>query len=485
MLNNLSIKNAIMLLKTGDTTSVELTKYYLDRIEKFDPTLRIFITITKDLALDQAAEADRQIKTHGEIAFETKPLLGIPFVLKDNYSTKGVKTTAASNVLKNYVPPFNATVTQKLLDAGAVLLGKANMDAFAHGSSTETSDIFPLHSEEGPTKNPWNIKHSPGGSSGGSAAAVAADLCTFAMGTETGGSIRGPASWCGVTGYKPTYGRASRYGIVAMASSTDVPGPITRTALDAAYIMNIISGYDIHDATTSPVEVPDYTKTHEKSLKGLKIGYAKEMFNFGLQPGMKEELHKSIDLLSNEGAEIVEIELLDLKYSVAVYTILQRAEVSSNLARITGVRYGETRDNFGMEATVRQMLGAYVLSAGYYDQYYSKAQKVRTLIVEDFDRAFNEVDVLVGPTMSTTAIKIGGSEESSLFGELADCTNEPSSIAGLCSITVPAGFVNELPIGLQFIGNRFDDHLVLSLADHYQSLTDFHTKFPQEKSYAG
>lgn len=471
-LNELTILEVLEGLKKGEVTSVDITKECLKQIKTYDGKVKSLITITEELALEEAKKADEEIKNKGAVVFESKPLLGIPYICKDNFSTKGIITTAGSNVLKNYIPPFESTVTGKLKKAGAILLGKANMDAFAHGSSTENSDFFS-------TKNPWNFSRVPGGSSGGSAAAVAAGMCIFATGSETGGSIRGPASWCGVTGLKPSYGRVSRYGVVAMASSTDSPGPITKTVEDSAYVLGIIAGNDSKDATSSPAEVMDYIPSKHFSLKGLKIGKPSSYFNIELEDGVKEQVENAVSLLKEMGAEIVEMDLLDPKYSIAVYTILQRSEVSSNLARLDGVRYGEDRTHFGFEAKKRIMLGTYTLSSGYYDAYYSKAQKVRTLIREDFEKAFKNIDVIVAPSMPCVAPKLGESEKSSMFGELSDLLTEPSSVAGLPGISVPCGFSEEMPVGIQFIGNFNEEKKIIEVANLFQKETDFHNSRPK------
>ena len=461
-LNELTVKEALEGLKQGDFTSKELVVDCFSAIESKDPEIKAFITLIKENALIGAKKADDLISEKGTSAFKNMPLLGVPYACKDNYCTKGTKTTAGSKILENFEPPYESTVTKKLQEAGAILLGKTNMDAFAHGSSTENSDFFT-------TKNPWNLDKVPGGSSGGSAAAVVANMCVFAVGSETGGSIRGPASWCGVTGLKPTYGRVSRYGLIAMASSTDSPGLITKTVWDSAYVLEVLVGKDPLDATTAPNTIANYSANLDRSLKGLKVGKPKSYFEADLQEGISERLEDFLDFLADRGAEIVDVDLLDPKYSIAVYTILQRSEVSSNLARFDGIRYGNTRDSFGFEAKKRMMLGAHVLSAGYYDEYYAKAQKVRTLIVEDFDRAFEKVDVLIGPTMPCVALNLGESANDPMFGELMDRLTEPSTIAGLCGITIPVGFVQDLPVGAQIIGNRLDEEKILNVANVYQA----------------
>lgn len=469
-LNKLTLLEAVQGLKTKEFSSVELTKACLGAIKKNDKKVKAFITVTEDIALKQAEEADKEIEKEGAVVFERRPLLGIPYACKDNFSTKGILTTASSNVLNNYIPPYESTVTQKLMDAGAVLLGKTNMDAFAHGSSTETSDFFP-------TRNPWNTKRMPGGSSGGSAAAVASDMCVFAIGTETAGSIRVPASWCGVTGLKPSYGRVSRYGVIAMASSTDSPGPITKTVADAAYIMKIIAGKDVNDATTCPEAVPDYL-TNPLPLKGLKIGKPKSYFDLDMEKGVREKVEAAVSVMKDLGAEIIDMDLLSPKYSIAVYTILQRSEVSSNLSRYDGIRFGNDRKHFGFEAKKRIMLGTYALNASISGAY-KKAQKVRTLILDDFKKAFEKVDILIAPTLPCVAMKLGEGDKSSMFGELMDVLAEPSSIAGIPGVTVPCGLSEGLPVGIQFIGNMFDEDKILNVAKKFQDETDFHKLKPK------
>lgn len=471
-LNEFTVLEAVEKLKVEEISSVNLVKSCLNRIKKYDKKIKALITLVEDSAIKEAEEADQEIKKYGAVIFESKPLLGVPYICKDNFSTKGIKTTAASKVLENYIPPYESTVTLRLKKAGAILLGKANMDAFAHGSSTENSDFFT-------TKNPWDLDRVPGGSSGGSAAAVAANMCLFSIGSETGGSIRGPASWCGVTGLKPSYGRVSRYGVIAMASSTDCPGPITKNVEDSAYILNIIAGKDSKDATSNPESAPNFMPDEDFNLKGIRIGKPSSYFNISLEKGVREKVESALELLKKMGAEIVDVDLLDPKYSIAVYTIIQRSEVSSNLARFDGVRYGNDRTHFGFEAKKRIMLGTYTLSAGYYDAYYSKAQKVRTLVKENFEDIFKKVDVLVAPSMPCVAPKIGESEKSPMFGELMDLLAEPSAIAGLPGISIPCGFSDNLPVGIQFIGKFDDEKIVLDVANYFQKETDFHS-FPPE-----
>lgn len=352
------------------------------------------------------------------------------------------------------------------------MLGKTNLDAWAHGSSTETSDY-------GTTKNPWNINHLPGGSSGGAAASIAADEAIAAIGSETAGSIRQPSDWCGVVGLKPTYGRVSRYGVVAMASSLDSPGPITKSVEDAALILNVLAGQDNFDATASPEKIDDYLKNLTKSIKGLKIGVSDEYFD-GVTEPVRERVQEALKLIESMGAEIVKIKLFPPEYTIAVYTILQRAEVSSNLARYDGIRFGNDRSFFALEARRRIMLGTYALSAGYYDQYYNKAQKVRTVIVNDFKKAFEKVDVIIAPTNPWTALPLGASKSSPMYGEMADALVEPSSIAGLPGMNVPCGFSKQgLPVGFQVIGPQFSESLILNVAYQYEQVTNWRKVKPK------
>ncbi len=471
-LNELTVVEALKDLKKGDISSTDLTVACLDQIEKFDPKIKAFLRVTKDIAMERAKEADNLISEKGEKAFEDKPLLGIPYAAKDNYSTKNIETTAASKILEGYEPPFDATAIQKLNDAGAVLLGKTNLDALAHGSSTETSDY-------GTTFNPWDLTKVPGGSSGGSAAAVSAHMCLFATGSETGGSTRGPASWCGVTGVKPSYGRVSRYGIIAMASSTDSPGPLTKTAEDGALVLSVMAGKDPLDATSSPAAVEDYLSEAGKyDLKGVKIGRPVSYFEMDLEEGTRKKVDEAIEVFKSLGAEIIDVDMLSPKYSIAVYTILQRSEVSSNLARLDGIRYGNDRNSFGFEAKKRIMLGTYTLSSGYYDAYYSKAQKVRTLIKDSFDKAFEKVDLLVAPSMPCVALDVGESSNSAMFGEMMDVLNEPSCIAGVPGVSVPCGFYNGLPVGVQIMARMNEESKIFGALCSYQRETGFHNEKP-------
>jgi len=463
-LNELTITQAVEGLKKKKFSCLELTKACLKRIKQVDGKINAFITVCEQEALKEAAEKSGYIKENGYP--EEKLLFGIPVAVKDNFCTKGTKTTASSKVLENFIPPYDAAVVSKLKSAGAIVIGKTNMDAWAHGSSTETSDFFA-------TKNPWNLKFLPGGSSGGSAASVAADEAIAAIGSETAGSIRQPASWCGVTGLKPTYGRVSRYGLIAMCSSTDSPGPITKNVTDALILLNVLAGKDRKDATTSEKKLKEVKLS--ESLKGLKIGLPKQYFLKQSEKQVITKTNQAIKVLENLGAEITWINLLDPKYSVGVYTIIQRSEVSSNLARYDGIRYGNSRNFFGEEAKRRIMLGAYSLSSGYYDAYYKKAQKVRTVILKDFEKVFKKVDVLLSPSCPTTALPKGASKNASMFGELQDILFEASSMAGLPAISLPCGFgKNNLPVGFQIMSPQFREDLILKTAYAYQQATQWH-----------
>jgi len=479
-LNKLTIKQARKGLDKGDFTSVELTKVCLDQISAKNSGkdgINAVLTVCEKEALAEAKKADKRIEkarlrqSSGE-ASEISELTGIPYIAKDNYLTKGVKTTAASKILENYIAPFDATVIKKLREQGAVLLGKANLDEFAHGSSTENS-VF------GTTKNPHDTTRVPGGSSGVSAAAVASDMCIFALGSDTGGSIRHPASFCGVVGLKPTYGRASRFGIVAMTSSTDVPGPITKTVEDSAIVQEAISGHDKNDFTTTEEPVDNYVKEMQTSVKGLKIGVPVEYFVEGMNKEVEQKVRDSIKDLEKQGAKIVEISLPHTKYALPAYYIITPSEVSSNLGRYDGIRYpltpqGEVKDlldlykknrsKFGPETKRRIMLGTYALSAGYYDAYYLQAQKVRTKIIKEFEQAFKEVDVIITPTTPDIAFKIGANKDP-LKMYLEDIFTLASSLAGLPAISVPCGKVNKMPVGAQVIGKKFDESTVLRVAD--------------------
>jgi len=465
-LHSLTIKEVHEGYKNGDFTCTDLVKHFLKRIEKYNPQLNIYLSLNPK-ALEQAGAIDREIKEKGI----DRPLLGIPFAIKDNFLTLGIETTAGSNILKGYQPQYESSVTRKLLDAGAIFLGKTNMDSFAHGSSTETSDF-------GPTLNPWNPEHLPGGSSGGSAAAIAAELATAALGSETAGSVRQPAAWCGVTGFKPTYGRAGRYGCIAMASSTDSPGPLAKNIADAALITKVISGQDPFDATTSSLPVDDYPQFLDKQdLKGIKIALVKEYLLPQMRPDVKDLILNAVSKLKELGATVEEISLLDPKYSIGVYTVIQRSEVSSNLSRFDGIRFGHDRDLFCQESKRRIMLGTYTLSAGYYDAYYKKALAVRTKIVDEFSKVFENYDAIVGAVSPGPAQKVGATKDQPMFGEMEDVLLEASSIAGLASAGVPCGFVDNLPIGLQITCAQFNEKKAFEIADCYQRNTS-HQVFP-------
>lgn len=457
-LSKLTLGAAIRGLTAKEFSSLELTQACLDSIKKKEKLLNAFVTIDEEGALNAARKADQKIKKG-----ESGALLGIPISLKDNILTKGLLTTASSKVLGNFIPPFDSTVARKVKEAGAVILGKNNMDAWAHGSSTETSDY-------GATHNPWDASKLPGGSSGGSAAAVASDEVIGAIGSETAGSIRQPASWCGVVGFKPTYGRVSRYGIVAMESSLDSPGPITKSVADAALLLEVIAGHDSLDATTSNQVVPPYHKNLKKGVKGLKIGLPKEYFMQDMQKGINELVMQAAKAFESAGAKLVEVSMLDPKFSIADYTIIQRAGVSSNLARYDGIRYGHDRSYFGSEAKRRIMLGTYALSSGYYDAYYQRAQKVRTLLKRDFEQVFKEVNLILAPTSPSTALPLGSSTNHPMFGEIADVLVEGSSLAGLTGINLPVGLLAGLPVGIQLIGPQFSEQLVLNSAFTFEHL---------------
>ncbi|MBI5463310.1 MAG: Asp-tRNA(Asn)/Glu-tRNA(Gln) amidotransferase subunit GatA [Gammaproteobacteria bacterium] len=468
-------------LKAKAYSSEELTRSLLDRIARLDPQLNSFVTVTADIALTQARAADARIA-----AGESGPLLGIPYAHKDIFCTDGVRTSCGSKMLDNFIAPYDAAVTGKLATAGAVMLGKTNMDEFAMGSSNETSFY-------GPVKNPWNLDVVPGGSSGGSAAAVAARLAPAATGTDTGGSIRQPAALCNLTGIKPTYGRVSRYGMIAFASSLDQAGPMTRTAEDAAIMLTAMAGFDPRDSTCVDRPVEDYRAALGNSLKGLKVGLPKEYFGEGLDPAVGSVIQTAIDALKKLGAEPVEITLPNTALAVPAYYVVAPAECSSNLSRFDGVRFGYRCENpkdledlykrsrgegFGPEVKRRIMIGTYALSAGYYDAYYLKAQQVRHLIADDFKQAFQKVDVILGPTSPTVAFKLGEKFNDPVTMYLSDIYTIAVNLAGLPGMSIPAGFVHDLPVGLQLIGNYFDEARLLNVAHQYQQATDWHRRAP-------
>jgi len=467
-LPSLTIKEAREALKNKKISSKELTTAILNRISNIEPKLDSYITITSELALEQAKKADEIISTGQEVS----PLIGIPVAIKDVFVTKGIRTTCASKVLENFIPPYDSTVYEKLLDARCVTLGKTNMDEFAMGGSTENS-AFKI------TKNPWNVKKVPGGSSGGSAAAVAADMSVYSVGSDTGGSIRQPAAFCGIVGLKPTYGRISRYGLVAMASSLDHPGPITKTVEDTAIVLKEIAGFDLKDSNCIDRQVPDYPTLLDGQIKGLKVGVPKEFFGHGVDAKVAETVKAAIKKLEDSGTEIVEISLPRSTDAVAVYYLIVPSEVSANMARYDGIRYGFGRDKFGEEVKRRIMLGTYALSSGYYDAYYLKAAKVRTLIIEEFKKAFEKVDVIVGPTSPTTAFGIGEKADDPLQMYLEDVLTCPQDLAGVPAISVPCGFVEELPVGLQITGKHWDEATILKVAHAYEQATDWRKQKPQ------
>jgi aspartyl-tRNA(Asn)/glutamyl-tRNA(Gln) amidotransferase subunit A len=461
-------------LLAKEFSAVELTKAYQENLKK-NEDLNAFVSLTAEQALSAAEIVDDKIKRGEEIS----AISGIPSVLKDNYNWTGTKTTASSNILRDYVSPYNATVTQRLLNAGAIFLGKTNMDAFAHGSSTETSDF-------GVTLNPYNHERVAGGSSGGSGAAVAADISAYGIGSETAGSVRGPAAWCNLYGFAPTFGRNSRYGVVAMGSSLDRPGVLANSVMDCAIVTDVMDGHDELDATSIPEPATSYAKELSNKNTKFRIGLPKQFLDDRIDKQVSKAVMDAVKAYEKLGAEIVELDLIDPKYAIATYTILCRSEISSNLARIDGIRYGyfsETQaetildqialnryEGFGNEARQRSMTGAYTLSAGYYEAYYKKAQQVRTLLIEDFAKAFEKADVIMGPTMPTVAPKLGVSKNNPLFGELADILTEPSALAGLPCISVPVGMDDEgLPIGLQIFAPQFSEQLVLDTAYIYET----------------
>ena len=466
------------MLVGKEISSKELTEAVLVRMDETEDRIHAYITETRDIALRQAAAADERIARGEQISY----FEGIPGVIKDNICTKGVKTTCASKMLENFVPPYDATVMKRLETVRPVILGKANMDEFAMGGSTENSAFYP-------TRNPWNVECVPGGSSGGSAAAVAAGSAIWALGSDTGGSIRQPASFCGVVGMKPTYGRVSRYGLVAFASSLDQIGPVTRDVTDCAHLLQAIAGHDEQDSTSSASEVPDFTKSLVQDIKGLKIGIPKEFFVKGMDAEVEQAVRQAIDKLQALGAEIQEISLPHTEYAISVYYLIAPAEAATNLERYDGVSYGarvdgadvvemmtKTRsEKFGEEVKRRILIGNYALSAGYYDAYYLKALKVRRLIKEDYDKAFEKVDVIVTPTAPTPAYRIGAMTNDPLKMYLQDIYTVPLNLAGLPGISVPCGYSCEkLPIGLQIIGKPLDEATVLRTAYTYEQSQEFY-----------
>jgi len=468
--------------RRGETRPTEAAQAYLDRIEALDPQVRAFLTVTRDEALKDAAAADARFTAGTPLG----PLDGIPIALKDVLCTRGIRTTCGSKILERFVPPYDATVVARLRGAGAVLLGKLNMDEFAMGSSTENSGYFA-------TRNPWDLGRVPGGSSGGSAAAVSADMATAALGTDTGGSIRQPAAFCGTVGLKPTYGRVSRYGLIAFASSLDQIGPFAKDVEDAAHVLRVIAGHDPMDSTSVDASVPDYAAELGKGVSGLKLGIPAEYFIDGMDSEVEAAVRDAVKTLEKLGARAEPVSLPHTEYGLAAYYLIAPAECSSNLARYDGVKYGlrapKARDivdmysktraqGFGREVKRRIMLGTYALSAGYYDAYYGKAQRVRTLVRQDFQQAFERVDLIVAPTTPNVAFKMGEKEDP-LQMYLNDVFTIPVNLAGLPGLSMPAGFTRSgLPIGLQFIGRPFDEPTVLRAAHAYERATEWHVRKP-------
>lgn len=480
-MHNHSLAELSKALHAKKFSSVELTQHYLNRIEQLDPKLNSFITVAKDSALNDARQADQQLAQNTATA-----LTGIPIAQKDIFCTLGLKTSCGSRMLDNFIAPYDATVVEKFKQAGTILLGKTNMDEFAMGSSNENSYY-------GPVKNPWDLTTVAGGSSGGSAAAVAARLTPAATGTDTGGSIRQPAALCNLTGLKPTYGRVSRYGMIAFASSLDQGGPIALTAEDCAMLLNVMAGFDERDSTSIDHPAPDYTASLNHSLDGLKIGLPNEYFDKGLDSKIAALIEAAVKEYEKLGATIRHISLPNVKLSVPAYYVVAPAECSSNLARYDGVRYGYRCENpkdledlykrsrseaFGAEVKRRIMIGTYALSAGYYDAYYLKAQKIRNLIAQDFEQAFKQVDIILSPTTPSPAFKIGAKVDDPVSMYLSDIYTIAANLAGLPGLSLPAGFVDGMPIGMQLVGKHFNEAYLLNTAHRYQQVTDWHKQTP-------
>ena len=483
-LHDLSLQQAHELLAKKEITSEALTRSHLERVQRLDPQIKAFVTVSEERALAQAREADQRIQSGEPIT----PLTGIPMAVKDSLSTRGVRTTASSKILENYVPAYDCTAIRRIRSAGAVLLGKTNMDEFGMGSSTENSGFFT-------TRNPWNFDYVPGGSSGGAAAAVAAGLSTFALAEDTGGSVRMPAAFCGVTGLKPTYGRISRYGLLALASSFDTIGPMTRDVMDCALALESIAGHDPKDSTSRNEPVPHYAEILKAAtgLAGMRLGIPKEYFAEGLDPQVERAVREAVETLESLGARVDEVSLPHTRYAIPVYYLILFAEASSNLARYDGVRFGysqrevdgliemvlKTRETgFGPEVKRRIALGTFALSAGYYDAYYLKAQKVRTLIRRDFEQAFERFEALITPVTPTPPFRIGEKADDPLTMYLSDVHTVAVNIAGIPALTVPCGFADGLPIGMQVIGPHFGEETILKIGHAYQSQTDWHQKRP-------
>jgi len=480
-MHNLSVAQISQGLSKGEFSSVEITQHFLDRIHQLDSSINAYITKLDESALAAAQQADKQIA-----AGQANPLTGIPFAHKDIFCAQGVKTTCGSRMLENFISPYDATVVANLKQAGTICLGKTNMDEFAMGSSTETSYF-------GKTMNPWDLETVPGGSSGGSAAAVAARLAPIATATDTGGSIRQPASLCGITGLKPTYGRVSRWGMIAFASSMDQAGPMGKSAEDCALLLQAMASFDSKDSTSIDHLVPDYSANLNAPLEGLRVGVPKEFFEQGLDPQIAAQVHNALAEYEKLGATLIDIELPNSKLAVPTYYVLAPAEASANLSRFDGVRYGHRCENpsdlmdmycrsreegFGEEVKRRIMIGTYVLSAGYYDAYFRKAQQVRRLIKNDFDRAFEKVDIIAGPTCPSTAFKFGAKTDNPVEMYLEDIYTISVNLAGLPGMSLPCGQIDGMPVGLQLIGKHFDESLILNAAYMFQQATDWHTLAP-------
>lgn len=483
-LHELSLQQASELLSSREISSGELTRAYLERIVRLDPQIKAYVTVSEEIALEQARNADQRIRSREALT----PLTGIPYSAKDSISTRGVRTTCSSKILEHYKPFYDSTAIKKLKSTDSVLLGKNNMDEFGMGSSTENSGFFT-------TRNPWNFDYVPGGSSGGSAAAVAAGLTPFSLGEDTGGSVRMPASFCGVTGLKTTYGRVSRYGLIPLVSSFDTIGPMAKSAYDVALVLETIAGHDPKDSTSRVEPVQKYSEALRKSenLRGLRIGIPKEYFVEGLASEVEAALRTAIKQIESLGAEVMEVSLPHTQYAIPVYYLILFAEASSNLAKYDGVRFGLSKRNednlmdvylktreagFGAETKRRIMLGTFALSAGYYDAYYLKAQKVRTLIRQDFQKAFETCHALITPVAPTTAFRIGEKITNPLDMYLSDVFVVAVNLAGIPALSVPCGFSNGLPIGLQIIGPHLSEETLLRIGHLYQSQTDWHTKHP-------
>lgn len=477
-----SIAEQAKALARGDYSSVELTQHYLKRIEKYDSKLNSYVSLSHTGSMAQATEADTRIA-----AGHAGPLTGIPISLKDIICMKSSRTTCGSKMLDNFISPYTATLAQQLLDAGCVVLGKTNMDEFAMGSSTETSFY-------GPTKNPWHTEYAPGGSSGGSAAAVAARLCAASIGTDTGGSIRQPAAFCGLTGLKPTYGRVSRYGVVAFASSLDQAGPMAASAEDVAFILQAITGHDAKDSTSLTEAVPNFSANLKQPLDGLKVGIPTELFGDGIDAKTTKLVNDAIKELEQLGATVAEVSLPHAPAAIDAYYVIAPAEASSNLSRFDGVRYGyrcaspksledlytrSRSEGFGEEVKRRLLVGTYALSSGYYDAYYIKAQQVRTLVSRDFQHAFAKVDVIVSPTSPAPAFKLGSKLDDPLSMYLSDVNTVAVNLAGLPALSMPVGFSNGLPVGMQIIGPHLAESKLLQVAHQYQQVTDWHKQIPE------